>query len=64
MAVKGGCARKLRIGREREDGPCNCSCHDAWPRFEVRHVVPCCAYSEMPREQAELATAEARQDLK
>ncbi len=35
-----------------EDGPCSCHCHDV---VGMVHVAPCCAWSGVPRGEAEMA---------
>jgi len=54
------------MSHELQDGPCNCGCHD-YPGH-LMHVVPCCAYTYVPRHRAEemavkLRAEQERQNL-
>jgi len=42
---------------DQKDGPCNCVCHE---RAGIMHVVPCCAYTYMPRHRAEAMAVKLR----
>ncbi len=42
----------------REDGPCDCGCHD---HKGMMCIMPCCAYTYQPRADAEVEARRARE---
>ncbi len=45
----------------REDGPCDCGCHDH--SKGTMHIMPCCAYTYRSRAEAEVEARKEREAL-